>query len=148
MRVSDVEEGVPPMTAPQPHIAGLLEAALNLSRHHRDHEKYYAAEPRQTAVQLQRHARTLQALADRWSTVEPSTRRSISPYEGADDLNSTAATQLDGVLFLEGEGRPAEISHLIAELRIDAQDATATGEWLARAMQSSWDMAGVLLQVD
>jgi hypothetical protein len=91
---------------------------------------------------------TLQALADRWSTVEPSTRHAISPYEGADDLNSTAATQLDGVLFLEGEGRPAEISHLIAQLRTHADEATATGQWLATAMQSSWDTAGVLLQVD
>src|SRR5689334_22174524 len=98
------------MTAPQPDIARLLEAALNLSRHHRDHERFYVAAPRETAVQLQRHARTLQALADRWSTVEPVTRHALSPYEGADDLNSTVATQLDGVLFLEGEGQPAEIS--------------------------------------
>lgn len=33
------------MTTDQPSIEALLEAALNLSRHHRDHEKYYAAEP-------------------------------------------------------------------------------------------------------
>jgi hypothetical protein len=136
------------VTTHQPNIAALLEAALNLSRHHRDHEKYYASAPRETAVQLQRHARTLQALADRWSTIEPSTRHAVSPYEGADDLNSAAATQLDGVLFLEGEGRPAEISHLIAELRTRADESAATGEWLAKAMQSSWDMAGILLQVD
>jgi hypothetical protein len=83
------------VTTHQPNIAALLEAALNLSRHHRDHEKYYASAPRETAVQLQRHARTLQALADRWSTIEPSTRHAVSPYEGADDLNSAAATQLE-----------------------------------------------------
>lgn len=131
-----------------PHVAALLQAALNLSRHHRDHEKYYAVAPRETAVRLQRHARTLQALADQWISVEPSTRHAVSPYEGADDLNSPAATQLDGVLFLEGEGRPAEISHIIAELRASADEAVATGEWLGKAMQSSWDMAGVLIQVD
>jgi hypothetical protein len=136
------------MPTPQPPIAALLEAALNLSRHHRDHEKYYAAAPRETAVLLQRHSRTLQALADQWTIAEPSTRSAISPYEGADDLNSAAAVQLDGVLFLEGEGRPAEISHIIAQLRTHAAEATATGEWLAKAMQSSWEMAGVLLQVD
>lgn len=82
------------MTTHQPDIAALLEAALNLSRHHRDHEKYYAAAPRETAVQLQRHARTLQALADQWSTVQPSRCHALSPYEGADDLNSAAAVQL------------------------------------------------------
>ena len=38
---------------------------------HRDHEKFYAPEPRLHAVTLQRHARAPQALADRWSTVEP-----------------------------------------------------------------------------
>jgi hypothetical protein len=76
------------MTDGQPSIEALLQAALNLSRHHRDHEKYYAAAPRETALQLQRHARTLQALADQWSTAEPSRRHAVSPYEGADDLNS------------------------------------------------------------
>ena len=59
--------------------------------------------------------------------VGPSTRDAVRPYDGADDLNSAAAVQLDGVLFLEGEGWPAEISHLIAELRTH------------EAMQSSWD---------
>lgn len=45
----------------------LLDAMLNLARFHREHEKFYAQEPRTQAVLLQRHARALQALADRWS---------------------------------------------------------------------------------
>ena len=51
--------------------APLLEAVLNLSRFHREHEKFYASAPLETAVQLHRHARTLLALADQWATGMP-----------------------------------------------------------------------------
>jgi hypothetical protein len=126
----------------------LLEAMMNLTRFHREHEKFYASSPREYAVTLQRHARTLQGLADQWSTTEPSTRSVLSPYEGAEDLNSPVALQLDGVLFLEGEGRPAEMTHLIRDLRNAAEDQRATGEWLATAMESSWAVAGTLVEVE
>jgi hypothetical protein len=97
---------------------------------------------------LQRHARALQALADRWSITEPIAATPFSPYEGAEDLNSTTAVQLDGVLFMEGEGRPTEITHLIRDLRTAAADQRATGEWLAAAMKASWDMAAALIDID
>ena len=48
----------------------LLEAVLNLSRFHREREKFYASAPLETAVQLHRHARTLLALADRWAAAD------------------------------------------------------------------------------
>jgi hypothetical protein len=126
----------------------LLHAILNLSKFHREHEKFYASAPRELAVRLQRHARTLQALADTWSVAAPSTATGFSPYEGAEDLNSPVALQLDGVLFMEGEGRPAEITQLIRDLRTAAQDQRETGEWLATAMQASWDMAIALIKID
>jgi hypothetical protein len=126
----------------------LLEAMMNLTKFHREHEEFYASSPREFAVTLQRHARTLQALADQWSTTQASTRSAFSPYEGAEDLNSLAALQLDGVLFLEGQGRPDEISHLIRDLRNAAEDQRATGEWLATAMESSWAVAAGLLEID
>ena len=72
----------------------------------------------------------------------------FSPYEGAPDLNAPAALQLDGVLFMEGEGEPGEITHLKRDLRTFADDASGAGEWLATAMQSSWDLAVVLLDLD
>lgn len=126
----------------------LLQAILNLSKYHRDHEKFYSSAPREQAVVLQRHARTLQALADRWSTVERSNRPVLSPYEAAEDLNAPDAVQLDGVLFLEGEGRPAEITRMIRDLRTVADDAVSSGEWLAEAMQASWDAAAALIPLD
>jgi hypothetical protein len=126
----------------------LLEAARNLSRFHEEHERFYASAPLESAVRLQRHARALQALADRWTTVQPSTRTVMSPYEGAEDLNSEAATALDGILFLEGGGPPAEINALIGELRADADRFAGSGAWMADAMQASWGVAAALLEVD
>ena len=126
----------------------LLKAILNLTKFHRDHEKFYSTAPREQAVVLQRHARTLQALADQWSTVAVSSRTALSPFEAAEDLNAAAATQLDGVLFLEGEGQPAELTHLIRDLRTMADDAIASGAWLTAAMQASWDMAAALVGID
>ncbi|MGY1735040.1 hypothetical protein [Geodermatophilus sp. SYSU D00684] len=127
----------------------MLEAILNQARVHREHERFYSSSPLETALRLQRHARTLQALADRWATVVPTPRREvISPYMGADDLNSEAAIALDGALFLEGEGRPAEITAMIAELRADAEGFVAGGRWLATAMEAAWQGAAALLDVD
>lgn len=136
------------MTADEAVAAPLLSAILNLSTFHREHEKFYASAPREAAVRLQRHARTLQALADAWSVATPSARTPLSPFEGAEDLNAPVALQLDGVLFMEGEGRPAELTLLIRDLRETASDQRSTGEWLSAAMGASWDVAAALLEVD
>jgi hypothetical protein len=131
-----------------PAESPLLHAVLNLAAFHRDHEKYYASAPREQAVLIQRHTRTLQALADRWSSAEASTRQPFSPYEGAEDLNAPVALQLDGVLFLEGEGEPVELSRLRRDLRAMAEDQLATGDWLATAMAASWEVATGFLAFD
>jgi hypothetical protein len=128
--------------------AALLEAMLNLTRFHREHEKFYASAPREQAVVLQRHARSLQALADTWSAAEAGHRAVLSPYEGVEELNSSAALQLDGVLFMEGEGRPTEIAHLIRDLRRAAEDQREIAEWLSAAMEASWGVAAALLEID
>lgn len=135
-------------SAPDTGHSALLDAILNLSTFHREHEKFYASSPREFAVTLQRHARTLQSLADGWTTSTPPSRTPFSPYEGAEDLNTRCAIQLDGVLFMEGEGRPTEIAHLIRDLRTAAADQRETGEWLAAAMRASWDLAATLIEVE
>jgi hypothetical protein len=66
---------------------------------------------------------------------------------GCEDLNETAAIQHSGVLFLEGEGEPAEITRLKRDLRSMAEDFGETGQWLAEAMQAAWQAALPLLQV-
>ena len=135
--------------ATSPSVARpLLVAMLNMTAFHREHEKFYSVSPREQAVVLQRHSRTLHALADRWTTTPPDDRQAFSPYEGAPDLNAPAALQLDGVLFMEGADEPAEINHLERDLRLFADDAGAAGEWLATAMQSSWDIASALFEIE
>jgi hypothetical protein len=131
-----------------PDLAPLLTAMLNMSAFHREHEKFYSTSPREQSVVLQRHSRTLHALADHWAATQPDHRTVFSPYEGTPDLNAAAALQLDGVLFMEGQGEPGEISHLKRELRVFSDDAAGAGEWLATAMQASWDMATVLLDIE
>jgi hypothetical protein len=128
-------------------IDPMLRAIENLAAYHRAHEKFYASAPRQQAVVLQQHARALSALADRWSSVEPADGTVFSPFQGAVDLNDAAAIQLDGVLFMEGEGEPAEITRIKRDLRTVGDDSVVSGDWLASAMAASWKVAGALLEV-
>jgi hypothetical protein len=138
------ETAQPPQTGQTP---SLLRASENLATFHHEHEKFYAAAPREQAVALQRYARTLQALAGRWSTTTTASPAPLSAFEGAQDLNDFAAVQLAGVLFMEGAGEPAEISRLKRDLGTVADDMLAAGNWLVSAMQSAWDTAVALLDI-
>jgi hypothetical protein len=85
--------------------AAQLEVILDLSRYHRGHEKFYAGAPLERAIELQRAARTLTTLADRWSAAAPGQATPAGArFAGCEDLNEPAAIQSGGVLFMEGEG--------------------------------------------
>ncbi|WP_354637177.1 hypothetical protein [Kitasatospora camelliae] len=137
----DEAEGSSPGGPP----AMMLDAIANLARFHREHEEFYASQPREQSVALQRDARTLLALADRWSAVQPASPTPLNPFEGADDLTAPAALQLRGVLFMEGEGEPVELARLKRDLSRTADDLLSGADWLAAAMQASWDAAEALL---
>lgn len=122
-----------------------LTAIENLSRFHREHEKFYAQAPREQAVLVQRHARALSALADRWSGVEVERIEVLNPFEGAEDLNAAEAMQLDGVLFMEGADEPVELTRMKRDLHTMADDAIETGSWLTTAMEQTWEAAAALL---
>ena len=132
---------------PRPTVAGdgLLEVAANLSQYHREHEKYYSEAPLNDAIALQRVARTLIALAERWTSAEPATAAAPSPFAGATDLNDERAIETSGVLFMEGQGEPAEITRIKAELEASAARSEQSGSWLAAAMEASWGVAEALL---
>jgi hypothetical protein len=129
---------------PGPESDALLAVARNLSHFHREHEKYYSEAPLTDAISLQRAARTLIALAERWTSVEPAAP-APSPFAGAPDLNDDRAIETSGVLFMEGEGEPAEITRIKSELQITAASSAQSGSWLAAAMEASWAMAEALL---
>ena len=117
---------------------GLLAVARNLSQYHREHEKYYSEAPLTDAISLQRTARTLIALAERWTSVEPAAAPAPSPFAGTPDLNDDRAIETSGVLFMEGEGEPAEITRIKSELQTIAASSEQGGSWLAAAMEGSW----------
>ena len=123
-----------------------LAAVLNLSRFHREHEEFYATHPREQAVELQRHSRTFKALADHWNNRTEVAEQAHVPYAGSEDLNAAVATQLDGVLFMEGADAPAEILRITDDLRAVGNENVRVGEWLASAMTMTWDAATALLE--
>jgi len=122
----------------------LLQMIGNLSEFHREHEKFYAQAPLRQAVEVQAASRVLKALADRWSSVLPAESPVTSPFAGAPDLNPPGLTAETGVLFMEGEGEPAEIKQLRRDLETLAGDMETIGEWLSAAMEKSWGVAGAL----
>jgi hypothetical protein len=124
---------------------GLLRVVENLTRYHHEHEKYYSEAPLVDALSLQRISRTLIALAERWSTAAPTSAPLPSPFAGAPDLNDERAIETSGVLFMEGEGEPAEIIRIKGELEGMAAASEQSSKWLSAAMESSWEMAKALL---
>ena len=125
----------------------LLEAALNLSYAHREHEKFYAAEPLESALEILRASKAFKALADRWSLVPASHGPKGVPYSGCEDLNDQTAIEVSGILFMEGAGEPAEMSQIKERLGAQAKLAVETGAWLAEAMAISWDVAAALIPI-
>jgi hypothetical protein len=125
-----------------------LAQVENLARSHREHELFYSQAPLDQAVALQRISRTLKALAGHWLEVEPLDADGTHRYAGCDDLNVQAAIETAGVLFLEGEGEPAEIGRIKRDLTAQADEHAQTGEWLGEAMRSTWQAALGLLPVE
>jgi len=128
-------------TAPPPQ---LLETIRNLAEFHREHEKFYAQAPLRKAVEIQAASRVLKALADHWRQVAPVEHPAGSPFAGARDLNAPGLVSESGVLFLEGEGEPAEIKQLRRDLETAAKDLDETSAWLSAAMEQSWQVASAL----
>jgi hypothetical protein len=137
------------MAVQQHDPTDLLDQIENLSRTHREHELYYSQAPLDDAVALQQISRTLKALAGHWRTAKPLDVEGANRYAGCDDLNVQAAIEQMGVLFMEGEGEPGEITRIKRELATQAADHEETGAWLGEAMQSSWNgPARALLHIE
>ncbi len=122
----------------------LLDAIANLSRFHREHESFYSQAPLRGAAEIQAISRALKALAAQWSEAEPSEHPTASPFAGAEDLNAPGLVGESGILFMEGEGEPAEIGRIKRDLETVAADNEQTGEWLSAAMRQAWQVAGAL----
>jgi hypothetical protein len=123
----------------------LLEVVANLARFHREHEKFYAQSPLRDAVDLEAHSRVLKALAGRWEQAAPAAGTLPSPFAGSEDLNAPGLTAESGVLFMDGEGEPAEIGRMKEDLERLAASLEQTGGWLGEAMDQAWQVLGALV---
>jgi hypothetical protein len=132
---------MPRMATQQQDPTVFLTQVENLARSHREHELFYSQAPLRDALALQQISRTLKAVAGHWMTSTPHTVEYANRYAGCDDLNVQTAIETMGVLFLEGEGEPAEIARIKRDLTTMADDHEETGIWLSEAMQSTWNSA-------
>ncbi len=122
-----------------------LQIAQNLARYHREHEKFYALAPLEQAVSLQRTSAALRALAEHWAEADPEEPAAAGPFSGAEDLNDERAIETAGILFMEGQGEPAEITRIKNEMKTAAAGNQEAGEWLGSAMETSWGVAEALI---
>jgi hypothetical protein len=140
------------VTAPETNRpAAMLDTILNLSHYHREHELFYSRAPLEVAVKLQVVSRALKALALKWQAGAghqdhgASSSNPAARYTGCDDLNESSVIDALGILFMEGEGKPAELSKLEQDLKATADEHEQGGRWLDEAMNGSWESAEALI---
>jgi len=124
-----------------------MKVVENLSRFHREHEKFYAKQPLEEAIRIQEFSILLKTLADKWSEVEPKKISGTNPFMGSEDLNKLSTIQYNGLLFMEGEGEPVELKRYIRDVKTLADDFMETGTWLSKAMEQSWKSAVPLIKI-
>ena len=124
-----------------------LDIISNLSKFHREHEKFYGQAPLKTAIEIQNASKTLKTLADKWTRLQQTEKAEGNPYMGCEDINETATIQHDGLLFMEGEGEPTEITQLKRKLKNISEDSDKAGVWLSKAMENSWEAAIHLMNI-
>jgi hypothetical protein len=128
----------------------LLESELEIARYHREHERFHATRAYEQATEIRRHAGALKHLADRWLQTEAeSPERSYDDPRlraaGCSDLNDPAALATGGILFMEGESEPAELTEMKARLDDLATRLAEYSSWLAEKMDAAWSRESVLL---
>jgi hypothetical protein len=129
-------------------------AALdNIATYHREHERYYTVQKYEHAAELAREANKLKVVADIWlASGKPAPHVPETDFDqpafrpaGCDDLNALSAIASIGILFMEGQGEPAEIRMLKGKLAARGDGSVRAGEWLAGMMAAAWPRESVLL---
>lgn len=126
-----------------------LEKLLGIAEYHREHERFYSSEGLRHATTLRQDAEALKRLADRWLDREAAEGQAESDATfqvmGSPDLNDWAAIATSGILFMEGEGEPAEIGRLRERLRGLAAEFERYAQWLGEKMEAAWPREASLL---
>jgi hypothetical protein len=129
-----------------------IEGMLDVARYHREHERFHSLNGLETAMDLRRDANALKVVAERWLAVDQDTTSSAVDYQdprfraaGSADLNDRTAVATTGILFMEGEHEPAELTQMKERLRGTAAGLAATSGWLAEKMDAGWQREQALL---
>jgi len=129
-----------------------LQLLRNIATYHREHERYHACGKMQEAAELCLQSNRLKTLTNVWlERVSPAAYAAdyADPrYQaaGCDDLNALDAIAGIGVLFMEGEREPGEITAIKARLLGQSQAWIGLGQWLAAKMEAAWERESVLYQ--
>lgn len=123
-----------------------LDVLRSVATYHREHERYYTMYGFERAAEMSRDANRLKVVADVWLRGPASPPTASVDYAdprhqaaGCEDLNALSAIASIGVLFMEGEGEPAEIRALRAKLRGMSMGFHGSGQWLADKMKAAWE---------
>jgi hypothetical protein len=128
-----------------------FDGLVAVARWHREHERYHSMNALQDAAQLRRHSNALKMLARRWlddHDVEPASFAVTDPLfqaAGCEDLNDPVSVATTGVLFMEGESEPAELTQMKQALAGMAGGFETLSTWLAEKMAPAWERESVLL---
>ncbi|HEY3503413.1 MAG TPA: hypothetical protein VGN37_11605 [Actinocatenispora sp.] len=119
-----------------------------VARAHREHERFHSVLKLEDAVAWRRDSNALKLLADRWSSPADSEIDRDDPAHGAvgcADLNQPAVVATTGILFMEGETEPAELSAMKARIGQAADRYRRLSRWLAGHMAAEWPRLTTLL---
>jgi hypothetical protein len=128
-----------------------LDGLVAVARWHREHERFHSMNALQNAADLRRSSNALKVLARRWldgHDAEPASFPVADPLfraAGCEELNDPGSVATTGVLFMEGESEPAELTQMKLELAGMAAGFDNWSAWLAEKMAPAWERESVLL---
>jgi len=141
--------GAPPSGEPD------IRVLKDVSRVHRQHARYHSMHKYDAALEIARDSHRLKALADLWLA-----GGGPKPLAGVDfsdpryraapcsDLNVPEAIPSMGFLFLEGIGKPPEMTWFEDRLEKIAEDVGEFGAALIRSMDAAWVRESALFAPD
>jgi len=159
IEIGDAADGKAASAAPagdRNFTARNFDAMNNIATYHREHERFYTVYKLEQAVELAQDSNRLKILADVWLSDEVkapnygSTDFNDPAFKpaGCDDLNAISSIASIGILFMEGQGEPAEIRVLKAKLAARSAGSIQSGQWLADMMVAAWSRESVLIADD
>jgi hypothetical protein len=138
-----------------PGAAADIDVLKEISHVHRQHARYHTLHKYDNAREIAHESHKLKTLADLWlAGGGPAPRADVDfadpRYRSApcSDLNVPAAIPHIGFLFLEGAGKPPELTILQDRLGALAAEIGAFGSHLLRAMDAAWMRESALFAPD